>query len=112
MCHSMYRKYFKLPVFSWCRNHMNKISSESSYSNSGLDLDFGRENARFPHVGDAWTEAEEQCAVEFVISNANVPLLLSNRLAVKVQRAATENKSHGSSCLAKQRQRRTERDGM
>lgn len=28
---------------------------------------------------------------------------------MKVQRAATENKSHGSSCLAKQRQRRRER---
>ena len=104
MCH-MYSIYHKLPVFSWCHNHMNKMSSESGYSNSGLDLDFVRENARFPCVGDAWTEAEEQCALEFVISNANVPLLLSNRLAAKVQRAATENKSHGSSCLAKQTQR-------
>lgn len=59
--------------------------------------------------GDAWTEAEEQCALEFVIFNANVPLLLSNRLAVKVQRAATENKLHSSSCLAKQTQRWRER---
>lgn len=56
-------------------------------------------------MGDARTEAEEQCALEFVIFNVNVPLSLSNRLAAKVQRAVTENKSHGSSCLAKQTQK-------
>lgn len=71
-------------------------------------FDFGMEKNIFLHVGDALTEAEEQGALEFVIFNANVPLLLSNRLAVKVQRAATEDKSRDSSCLAKQRRRQSE----
>lgn len=43
-----------------------------------------------------------------VIFDANAPLLLSNRLAVKVQRAATENKSHGCKLLS---QTDTKRDG-
>lgn len=75
-------------------------------------VSFGIENVIFPHGGDEWTEAEEQCALEFVIFNANVPLLLSNRLAVKVQKSChgktKQKKSHGSSCLAKQRQRMRE----
>lgn len=54
-------------------------------------------------MGNAQTETVKQCALECVIFNVHVPLLLSNRLAVKVQRAATENKSHGSRCFTKQR---------
>lgn len=63
-------------------------------------LSFGMDKDIFPHVGDARTEPEEQCALDSVIFNANVPLLLSNRRAARVQTfsASEKTKSHSSSC--------------
>lgn len=85
---------------------MGKLPRDSDYGPSDLDHDMS-----FIWLGNCPISSCKRCMdrgirIRVWFYNVNVPLLQSNRLAVKVQRAATENKSHGSSCLAKQRQRR------
>lgn len=59
----------------------------------------------FPHAGKEHKRQPPVCSLQVFGFYVHVPHLLSYRLAGKVQRAATENKSQGSSFLAKQRGR-------